>query len=248
MRRAIAALLAGTAACMVVSRAVYIRDPKLTQAIIRLAQPHQVVGETGDLAAAIDAAQHDKLPEARDKLIAWTRAHGLFAPPGDDPAIATSNACIAIGKILATYHDDDTLDTAVYAGMRMRDEGTGMVAAMCAVQLENKLISLRPTSKADWFDSRIDDADFERLVASEVAYEMERPGNHDWQVLDAFAAGVLAAHDLARTRGLPTTPAAWFPMEVTVHVVVTGHPAPALADYVRKWTPAQRAYNAWLDR
>ncbi|HEY3803834.1 MAG TPA: hypothetical protein VGL61_14565 [Kofleriaceae bacterium] len=248
MRRAIAALLAGTAACMVVSRAVYIRDPKLTQAIIRLAQPHQVVGETADLAAAIDAAQHAKLPEARDKLIAWARARGLFAPPGDDPAVATSNACSAITKILASYRDDDTLDAAVYAGMRLRDEGTGMVAAMCAAQLETTLISLRPTSKADWFDSRIDDAEFGRLVASEVEYEIERPGDHDWQVLDAFAAGVLATRDLARTRGLPTAPANWYPMEVTVHVVVTGHPAPALADYVRKWTAAQRAYNAWLDR
>ena len=244
MRRG-AAIVVALAAC---SSPAPASDPTLEARIDELARSFEPPGETADLASAIALARTDEsLPAARDYLVTWATAHGGLVPDDED---ATANSSIAVLHIVRRFSDDATLDAAVYFTTRLRRQGTTIMALAFAALVETKLVALRPVADPKWRASRVRDDELDRLMASEVAshYAFARAhGERDTASIDAFAAGVLAAHDLARACG--QSAAALYRIELIVQRVGRGvDPFDPLQEYVARWTAAQLAYNAWLDR
>ena len=120
---------------------------------------------------------------------------------------------------------------------------------MFAVGIETKLASLRHAPDPAWRGTRVRDDEAERLLAAELVWEIAQPYERDWRHLDAFGAGIVAAHDHALANGLQAAPAAWYGIEITAAMAMRGDTLPfAFDDYVRRWTAAAGAYNKWLDR
>ena len=119
---------------------------------------------------------------------------------------------------------------------------------MFSVQVERRVMALRPIADAKWRYSRVRDDELERLLASEVAWEYEQ--TRAWHIRgpEAFAAGVLATHEVAQASGRTAAPADWYAVEVPVHGVMSNIPTMDIASYLQRWTSGARAYNAWLDR
>lgn len=224
-------------------------DPALDARIAELAESREPPGDPTELTSAIALAHTDaSLPAARDYLVAWAGAHGGLVTSYDPDW--TVNSGSAVLRILGRFSDDATLGAAVYFATRLRREGHGLIAMMFAASIETKLVALRPVADPAWRTSRVRDDELDRLVVSEVAWEYADAGanSRDDEVpaIDAFAHGVLAARDLSRASRQSAAPL--YPIEVIVHMVGRGFEPHALAPYIAKWTTAQRAYNAWLDR
>jgi len=225
------------------------RDDALEERISKLSQSLEPRGESADLASATALAHTDaSLPAARDYLVAWSSAHGgLVAVDDPDATVSTSAAVL---RILGRFSDDDTLGAAVYFARRLRREGANLLALAFAVDVENKLVALRQVADPAWRVWRARDDELDRLVASEVAWEYafaRAQGHLDQRSIDAFAAGVLAARDLARAAGQSAAPL--YPIEVMVQRIGRGvAPFDPFQEYIARWTSAQRAFNAWLDR
>jgi hypothetical protein len=240
--RALAAMLVVAACQRGAEPAAVALDPDLAKRVTELAGP-PYFGPTALLADAQAASERNDLQTARDKLVAWARANGgLGIDRAADPVAATREAWTVAAQVIAHFSDDDTLGAIVYFGTQLRATGTGLVAAMCSAQLETALAASRPTAKLEWRYAHVLDADFERLVASEWSYET------DPEYKNAFAAGILAAHDAAIANQREAAPPAWYAIEITVNIVLRGRVADELDAYVAKWVPARDAYNKWLDR
>jgi hypothetical protein len=222
-------------------------DPVLAKRVTELAGP-PYFGPTALLAEANAASQRNDLQAARDKLVAWARVHGgLGIDHAADPPAATLTAWTTAAQVLAHFNDDATLDAVVYFGTQLRATGTGLVAAMGAAQLETKLALSRPSGKLEWRYAHVLDEDFERLIASEWVYDVGHLAPHA-SYSNAFAAGIVAAHDAAIANGREVAPPAWYAIEIAVNVALRGHAVAELDDYIAKWVPAADAYNKWLDR
>jgi hypothetical protein len=242
--RALAAIVVIAACQQAIEPPAVALDPTLAKRVTELAGP-PYFGPTALLAEATAASKRNDLQTARDKLVAWARVHGAIGVDhAADPPTTTREAWSTAAQVLAHFSDDDTIDAVVYFATQLRATGTGLVAAMCSAQLETALASSGRSAKLDWSYAHVLDEDFERLIASEWAFDV----HHHTAYRNAVAAGIVAAHDAALANGLEVAPPTWYAIEIAVNVALRGGEVIELDDYVARWVRAADAYNKWLDR
>ncbi|HPH64712.1 MAG TPA: hypothetical protein PLF40_03175 [Kofleriaceae bacterium] len=180
-------------------------------------------------------------------LSAWCAEHGGLgnARRYDEASIAAQSEMyrMVAASIDALPTDPYLAQGALCFALRLRQEGTGLMAAMLSIAVVNKVRSNHPHPPAAWQTYALHDDELQHAFASEAANISERLRGVHGEVLARHQAWT-SASQLSKA---PATLAAMDAFASTTDALFRRESVGTeITSYVRKWKTAAADYTAWI--